>query len=290
MLRVSEFVVITGMSGAGRSTGADTFEDLGWFVIDNLPPALIPKVAELARRPGAETDRVVLVVGRGGSPSAAYVDELVPALDHLRASGTQVRILFLEASDEVLLRRYEATRRPHPQGIEGVLPSIAVERVRLSPVKATADVVVDTTDLNVHQLRDRLLDMFSIESAREGMRTSIMSFGFKHGPPSDADLVLDCRFLPNPHWVDNLRALTGLDQPVREYVLTQPMTGQFLNKLEDLLGMLLPAYVAEGKSYLTIALGCTGGHHRSVVIAEEIAEFLRGRGFQPAVHHRDIGR
>jgi UPF0042 nucleotide-binding protein len=281
---MSEFLVITGVSGAGRSQAADTFEDLGWFVIDNLPPALIGKVAELVQAPGA-AERVALVVGTGH-----YLDEVTPALDQLRATSARVRILFLEASDEVLVRRFENTRRRHPLAeSERVTDGIEKERALLNPVKSQADVVVDTSDLNVHQLRDRLLELFGNES--EGsMQTSVVSFGYKHGLPLDVDLVFDCRFLPNPHWVEALRPLTGQDEAVREYVASQPETPEFLAKLDDLFGLLLPAYVKEGKSYLSIAVGCTGGTHRSVYIAEELAKLLEKRGFRPMVSHRDLGK
>ena len=282
---MSEFLIITGLSGAGRSQAADTFEDLGWFVIDNLPPALISKVTELVQSPGSTTERVALVVGTG-----QYFDELSPALDQLRHSTPAVRVLFLEASDEVLVRRYENTRRRHPFGdSERLLEGIREERAALQAVKSEADVVVDTSDLNVHQLRARLLELFAA-SAETRMRTSVVSFGYKHGLPLDVDVVLDCRFLPNPHWVDDLRQLKGTDPPVRDFVLDQPDTKEFLAKLEDLLELLLPAYVREGKAYFSVAVGCTGGNHRSVVIAEEIARILERRGFAPTVSHRDIDR
>lgn len=281
----NEFLIITGLSGAGRSQAADTFEDLGWFVIDNLPPALISKVAELVQSPGSTTERVALVVG-----TSQYLDELTPALDQLRETNRRVRVLFLEASDEVLVRRYENTRRRHPvtEG-EGLLESIQREREQLDAVKSMADVVVDTSDFNVHQLRDRLLELFA-RDAGPGMQVSVVSFGYKHGLPLDVDLVLDCRFLPNPHWVDELRPKTGLDQAVRDYVLDQPEAKEFLARVDDLLELLLPAYVREGKSYLTLAVGCTGGNHRSVVIAEELGRILEQRGFPPTVSHRDARR
>ena len=284
-MAVNEFVVITGLSGAGRSQAADILEDLGWFVIDNLPPALIAKVAELVQSPGSTTERVALVVGTG-----QYFDELTGALEQLRGTTRRVRTLFLEASDEVLVRRYENTRRRHPMAeAEGLLEGIQRERAVLDAVKAEADVVVDTSDLNVHQLRDRLLELFA-RDAGSSMQTSVVSFGYKHGLPLDVDLVLDCRFLPNPHWVDELRPLTGLDQPVRDYVLDQPDTKEFLSRVDELLELLLPAYVREGKSYLTLAVGCTGGNHRSVVIAEELGALLERRGYAPTVSHRDIRR
>jgi len=281
---MSEFLIITGVSGAGRSQAADTFEDLGWFVIDNLPPALIGKVAELVQAPGA-AQRVALVVGTG-----RYLDEVTPALDQLRATASRVRVLFLEASDEVLVRRFENTRRRHPLAeSERVTEGIERERALLDPVKSQADVVVDTSDLNVHQLRDRLLELFG-NASETAMQTRVVSFGYKHGLPLDVDLVFDCRFLPNPHWVESLRPLTGLDDPVRDYVASQPETPEFLAKLDELFALLLPAYVKEGKSYLSIAIGCTGGTHRSVYIAEELAKLLAERGFRPKVSHRDLGK
>ncbi len=284
---MTEYVLITGMSGAGRSTAADTLEDAGWFVIDNLPPALIGKVAELVDRPGSETERVALVSGRGGG---AYVTDLSAALKRLRDSGGVVRLLFLDAADDVLVRRFENTRRRHPQSAEGVLEGIAREREVLEPLKAEADVVIDTGEMNVHQLRHRLLDLFERGDDSSGMQTSVVSFGYKHGLPIDVDLVFDCRFLPNPHWVDDLRPLTGLDEPVRQYVLGQPETGEFLDRLDALLALLLPAYQKEGKAYLSVAVGCTGGRHRSVVLADEVARRMAGHGYTPAVNHRDVAR
>jgi UPF0042 nucleotide-binding protein len=284
---VSDFVVITGLSGAGRSQAADILEDLGYFVIDNLPPALIPKVSELAQAPGTSIAKVVLVVGTG-----PYHQEVLPALTALRRQALQLRIVFLEAGTEVLVRRYESTRRRHPLAApdRSLAGSIEQERELLGAVKAEADLVIDTTDLNVHQLRARVVDLFASEAPAGGMQTTVSSFGYKHGLPLDTDLVIDCRFLPNPHWVDELRPLTGLDEPVRDYVLGQPLTEAFLDQIESLLAMLLPAYVAEGKSYLTIAFGCTGGRHRSVAIAEEVARALGERGFELRVAHRDVGR
>src|SRR4051794_24211313 len=274
------------MSGAGRSQAADILEDLGWFVIDNLPPALIAKVSELASSPGADISKIVLVVGTG-----PYHGEVLPALEALVLQGARLRIVFLEASTDVLVRRYESSRRRHPLADDLTLAeAIEAERILLQPAKQEADVVIDTTELNVHQLRDRMLALFGDEIPEAGMQTTVMSFGYKHGLPLDTDLVIDCRFLPNPHWVEDLRPQTGLDGPVRDYVMGQPVTAEFLEELTSLLELLLPAYVAEGKSYLTLALGCTGGHHRSVVIAEEIASRLSALGYDPKVSHRDIDR
>ena len=282
---MSEFVVVTGLSGAGRSQVGDILEDLGWFVIDNLPPALMSKVAELAL-PGSDIHRVTLVVGTG-----PYHEEVLPALRTLKAQGSRVRIVFLEASTDVLVRRYESTRRRHPlaAGIS-LAEAIEAERRLLEPAKAEADLVIDTSDLNVHQLRERIVDLFGDESPEVGMQTTVLSFGFKHGLPLDTDLVMDCRFLPNPHWIEDLRPLTGRDEPVAAYLRGQEVTEAFLAELVSLLELLLPAYVREGKSYLTIAFGCTGGRHRSVYIAERIAEALREQGVDPKVAHRDIDR
>jgi RNase adapter protein RapZ len=286
---VSEFVVITGLSGAGRSLAADHLEDLGWFVIDNLPPELVPKVVELAQAPASSIERVALVVGTG-----AYQDEIQPMLEWLRSSGASVRVVFLEASTDALVRRYVSTRRRHPQSgaaeKEQLVPAIERERELLQPVRDEADIVVDTSDLNVHDLRRRMVTLFPDEDSASAMQTTVMSFGYKHGLPLDADLVLDCRFLPNPHWIDDLRPLSGLDGPVKDFVMGQAPTTAFLARLEDLLAQLLPAYVAEGKAYLTIALGCTGGRHRSVVLAEEVAAVLRRHGFSPSILHRDVDK
>jgi UPF0042 nucleotide-binding protein len=246
---------------------------------------LIIKVAELIAVPGSTTERVVLVVGR----DVEQLEELDAAIHQLRASGSVVRTLFLEASDEVLVRRFEGTRRRHPLGQEGVIEAINLERERLEPMRALADVVVDTTDLNVNQLRERLIDLFPTDGG-EPMQISVMSFGFKHGVPLDVDNVFDARFLPNPHWVDELRPLTGLDEPVRAFVLGQPSAQEFLHRVDDLLGFLLPAYIKEGKSYLTVAIGCTGGRHRSVALIEDLRARVAARGYDPAVYHRDLSR
>jgi UPF0042 nucleotide-binding protein len=282
---VAEFLVVTGLSGAGRSQAGATLEDIGWYVMDNIPTALINKVAELVSGPAPETQRLALVVGR----HAGQLGELKAAIDQLKASGELVRVLFLDSSDEVLVRRFEGTRRRHPFGEEGVVEAIADERRRLEGIKEMADVVVDTSDLNVNQLRERLAELFS-NGETIAMQILVLSFGFKHGVPLDVDNVLDVRFLPNPHWVEAMRPLTGLDEPVRRYVLAQPEAKEFLDRVEHLLQFLVPAYVNEGKSYLTIAIGCTGGRHRSVVLAEEIADSLRRLGYNPSTTHRDVER
>jgi UPF0042 nucleotide-binding protein len=284
---MSDFVIITGLSGAGRSQAANELEDLGWFVIDNLPVELIPKVVELVASPGSATPRIALVVGAG-----AYHDDLVPALASLRAAGGRVRQLFLDASADVLVRRYEGTRRRHPLLVtgEGLAEAIDRERALLEPVKAEADILIDTSALNVHELRARIVDVFGEDHPDAGMQTRVVSFGYKHGLPLDVDMVFDCRFLPNPHWVEELRPHTGLHDDVRAYVLGQDAARGFLERLDDLLDLMLPAFVAEGKSYLSLAFGCTGGRHRSVAVAEEVANGLRRRGFAPTVIHRDMGK
>jgi UPF0042 nucleotide-binding protein len=283
---MSEYLVVTGMSGAGRSTAGATLEDIGWFVIDNMPSELISKVSELVDGSGAEMKRVAFVVGRGGGD----LDDVLPAVDALKAGHKRVRILFLDAADDVLIRRFEGTRRRHPQEARGVEESINEERKLLSDIRDRADLVVDSGELNVNQLRTRLMEVFSEEDAVGTMRTSILSFGFKYGVPTDVDLMFDCRFLPNPYWDESLRPHSGLEEPVRDFVLSRPETAEFLEKLDGLLAMLVPAYIREGKSYLTVAMGCTGGRHRSVALAEELASRLDAHGMPTTVFHRDIER
>lgn len=283
---MSDYVVIAGLSGAGRSQAANDFEDLGWFVIDNLPPALMSKVSELADAPGSTIERVALVAGTGH-----YDSELLENIAELRRSVPRLRILFLDCATRELVRRYEQTRRRHPLTTGDTLEdAIEAERSLLEPVRADADVVIDTTDLNVHQLRDRIRGAFGQPDSDVGMQTAVRSFGFKHGIPIDADLVFDVRFMPNPHWVDELRPLTGLDGPVRDHVLGFDEVAAFLDKLTELFDLVLPAYRREGKSYLSIAIGCTGGRHRSVAIAEELGRRIRELGTPVAVTHRDIDR
>jgi len=284
---MAEFVVISGMSGAGRTTAANALEDLGWFVIDNLPPVLLPKVAELAARPGSDIDRVALVTG-----ASSFVDELPPAIEALKATGAAVRIVFLDASDQALIRRFGSTRRPHPMSDEGVIDAIAEERETLAPVQALADLMIDTSELSTHQLRHRLGALFThvTDEGSTQVRLAIMSFGYKNGIPTDADYVIDVRFLPNPFWVTELRAKTGLDGPVREYVLGQDVAMPFIDSLATLLSSVIPSFEHEGKAYLTVAIGCTGGRHRSVVVAEEISKRLEADGYAPSVAHRDVLR
>jgi UPF0042 nucleotide-binding protein len=283
-----DLTIVTGMSGAGRSSAADVLEDLGFFVIDNLPPALIPKVAELASGGGRPKSYALVVDVRSGE----FMHDLEAALADLRATGGRTRILFLDAGDEVLIRRFEASRRRHPLAdVDGIADGISRERVLLEELKGQADLMVDTTNLNVHELRDRLRVLFGEgEPAAGELQANVVSFGYKHGVPVDVDLLFDCRFLPNPHWVDGLRPLPGTDPQVRRYVLEQEEAGAFLEELRRLFALLLPAFVREGKAYLSIGVGCTGGRHRSVVIATELAALLEQMGFAARLHHRDVER
>jgi len=277
--------VLTGLSGAGRSAFASDLEDLGWFVIDRLPPDLMPKVADLARGPESPLDRVAFALR-----SDTVDGETLAGIAELRSLVEGLRVVFLDCSTEVLVQRYESSRRPHPLGGgAGLVDTIDAERALMESVRSEADLVIDTSDLNVHELRDKVTELYGQADDRP-MRLAVTSFGFKHGAPRDADLVLDCRFLPNPHWVDELRPLSGLDVPVREHVLDSDLAQGFLSRLEDLLDLLLPAFVGEGRSYLTLAFGCTGGRHRSVTIAEAVAGYLREKGQDPLVTHRDVDR
>jgi UPF0042 nucleotide-binding protein len=283
---VNEYAIISGLSGAGRSTAADVLEDQGWFVIDNLPVALIPDVAGLVPVTTSGDSRVALVVGASSDPH-----ELAAMLNDLRASGARVRTLFLDARTEVLVRRFESTRRRHPISAGALLEAaIERERERLQTVRAEADAIVDTSDLNVHELSRRVAEIFGDHADTPGMQVTVTSFGYKHGLPVDVDLVFDCRFLPNPHWVEPLRPLDGREPTVSSYVLASVLAGEFVDRVESLLALLAPAYEAEGKAYLTVAFGCTGGRHRSVAIAEEMATRLARHGLEAGVAHRDVDR
>jgi UPF0042 nucleotide-binding protein len=278
-----DIVIITGMSGAGRSTAARSLEDLGWYVVDNLPPALLPTMLDLADR-ASLTGIAAIVDVR----SRAFSTDLKSAIASLAARGVSPQVVFLEASDDVLVRRFENVRRPHPmQGGGRVLAGIAAEREALREVRGDSDIVLDTSGLNVHELRARMHEYFGGGSVT-GPRVHIVSFGYKYGLPVDADLVADCRFLPNPHWVPELRAMSGLDAPVRDYVLGQPPAAPFLDAYLKVLGVSLTGFEKEGKRFVTLAVGCTGGKHRSVAMAERIATLLSGRDV--TVTHRDLGR
>lgn len=282
---VAEVVLVTGMSGAGRSTAARALEDRGWFVVDNLLPALIPETVRALGEDGDVTRVAVVVDVRGGK----FFDDTERALGRLREDGLDARILFLEASDECLVRRFESNRRPHPlQQGERLVDGLRRERVALAGLRADADLVVDTSQLNVHDLRHRVEAAFGGEAAP--LRATVMSFGFKYGIPVDADMVLDARFLPNPHWIDSMREHTGLDPDVRDYVVGNPAATSFLAEATRLLDVMAEGYLREGKRYVTVAIGCTGGKHRSVALAEEVAHRLTDQGVESMVVHRDLGR
>lgn len=284
--REVEVLIVSGMSGAGRSTAARALEDLGWFVVDNLPPRLLPATVEHV---GQVTDvrRMAVVVDvRGGELFA----ELTEAMELLAGAGVDVRVLFLEAGDNELVRRFESSRRPHPlQGRGRLVEGLARERLMLGDLRARADLVIDTSALNVHDLR-RKVDAAFHDGEKVRLRATVMSFGFKYGIPVDADLVADVRFLPNPHWVPELRELTGLDPAVNDYVTEIPAARDFLDTYSRLLDIVADGYLAEGKRYVTIAVGCTGGKHRSVAMAENLAARLVKHGVETLVVHRDLGR
>jgi UPF0042 nucleotide-binding protein len=280
-------VVITGHSGAGKSEAIAAFEDGGYFCVDNLPPRMIGSLGELFRHPGSGVERAAVVSDvRGGD----YFDDLIQVLDDLDADGVKPRVLFLEADEETLVDRYKETRRRHPLAPEGrIVEGIRAERELLSPLRARADVVMDTSDLTSGALRTRIAEEMLGSDGGGKLALTLLTFGFKNGPPRDADLTLDVRFLPNPHYVDELRPLTGLDREVREYVESGTQAGEFYGRLLPLLDFLVPAYVAEGKSHLTIAIGCTGGRHRSVTVADRIRRDLDGReDVTLRVKHRDV--
>jgi len=283
-----ELVVITGYSGAGKSEAIAAFEDGGYFCVDNLPPKMIEGLGELFQLEGSGVEKAAVVTDvRGGE----YFEDLRAVLDELGASGLELKVVFLEADTEALLRRFKETRRRHPLARSGrIVDGIREERERLAPLRERADVVIDTTSLTGGALRRRIATELIGRDTRENqLALTILTFGFKNGPPSDADLTLDVRFLPNPHYVDELRPLTGLDEPVREYVESGTQAGEFYGRLVPLLEFLLPAYVAEGKQHLTVAVGCTGGRHRSVTVADRIARELGNRDdVKLRVVHRDV--
>ena len=282
-----QVVIVTGMSGAGRSTAARSLEDLEYRVIDNLPPHLIPAVIEHHELADIPRRLAVVVDARGGITP----ETLRESLDELEGQGIGTQVLFLDAEDAILLRRFTEARRPHPMRTGDLIDAIASERRIMADVKDMADVVIDTTELNVHELRRRLNAMFAAGLPERTMRVSVTSFGYKHGVPRDADLLFDVRFLPNPHWQPELRPLRGTDGPVSDYVLGQPDARTFLEHVQRLLTFLIPRFKSEGKSYLSIGIGCTGGHHRSVALAENIADWLgTAADVDVLIRHRDIDR
>jgi len=281
-----DVLLVTGMSGAGRSTATRDLEDLGWFVVDNLPPAMIQQVLDYVSR-GEISNKVAVVADvRGGT----VFDELRTELQIIKSLGHDVRVLFLEADDETIVRRYESSRRPHPLQKDGsILEAVLAERQFTGDLRSSADVVIDTSELNVHELRRRIESVFGDET-RVALRVTVMSFGFKYGIPVDADLVADMRFLPNPFWDQNMRGLTGLDAQVSDYVLAQSDAANFIEKYTEIVQLVEAGYLREGKRYATIAIGCTGGKHRSVAIAQKLASHLGRADVDVRVTHRDLGK
>ena len=286
--RPFELVVITGMSGAGRTEAMHSFEDLGYFCIDNLPASLIPQLIATARSPrGGKVDKLAVVCD---ARNQAFFADLRGELERLSREGVAHRLLFLDADDDKLVARYKASRRRHPLCDEGmtIAQGIAAERALLMPLRAMAHDVIDTTDTLPMQLRSRIRELFGTGGEREGLAVTVYSFGFKHGAALDADIVMDVRFLPNPYYDVALRPQTGLDAPVRDFVMLRDETIEFMKRWRALLDAVMPGYVKEGKQQLAIAIGCTGGQHRSVAIAEATGDFLKSRGFRVSVTHRDL--
>ena len=279
-------VIITGMSGAGRSHAADVLEDMKFFVVDNLPADLVVELVGRADVGDESRDRIAVVVDSRGGITAEQLSETVKLV---RQMGLRTTVLFLDADDRVLIRRFEESRRPHPVTAATLDRAIALERENMLEIRGLADIIADTSNLNVHQLGDRLRNAFARGFPERRMQIDVTSFGFKHGVPRVVDLLFDARFLPNPHWEPGLRALTGVDTAVSDYVFSFDQAGEFLQKVEDLLEFVIPEYEQEGKAYLTIGVGCTGGRHRSVAMAEAIGTHLRGHDHQVTVHHRDAG-
>lgn len=281
---MSEVLLVTGMSGAGRSTVSAALEDLGWFVIDNLPLELIVRVGDLAAGGSLDYRGVAFIVGRSGRVEP---EDLLTVERELALRHDSAKLLFLDAPDDVLIRRFEGNRRRHPYPAATLAESITGERGRLQAIRDAADLVIDTGSINTNQLRSRIVETFTESSSLGSLRVSLVSFGYSYGLPRDVDIVFDCRFLPNPHWVEGLRPLTGLDASVADFVMSHEAAQHFVHDVAALLEWQIPAFAAEGKSYLSIAIGCTGGRHRSVAVAEELRQRLSIRN---AVFHRDIAR
>jgi len=282
-----QLLLVTGMTGAGRSTAAGVLEDLGWFVVDNLPPQLIEDVLRLVEDEGHNKSRIAVVVD---ARTRWFFTELRGVFDGLARLGNRPTILFLEATDEVLVRRQEAARRPHPlQGDGRLLDGITAERAMMGDLRGDADLIIDTTALNVHELARKVTNAFAGDDPH-GMRATVVSFGFKYGIPVDADMVADMRFLPNPHWDPTLRPMSGLDAPVRDAVVNRPEAVAFLDRYVELLASLTDDFAREGKRFLTVAIGCTGGRHRSVAMAEALTARIAGYDVATMVVHRDLGR
>ena len=281
-----ELLIVTGMSGAGRSTVANALEDQGWYVVDNLPPQMLPPIAELLHYDSQPLSKLAVVIDvRGGE----FFDELTNNLKTMRDSNVNLRMIFLEASDQALVRRFEQVRRPHPlQGEGGLLDGIEKERNKLLDVRESADVVIDSSDLNVHQLSTRILQEFG--GGQDQLQLIIQSFGFKYGTPTDADMVLDARFLPNPHWDETLREFTGNDKKVQNAVMSSPLAKDFLERLGQILETVFSGYRVENKRFISVAIGCTGGKHRSVTLANQLADQLSDENLSIRVNHRDLGR
>ena len=281
-----QLVLVTGLSGSGKGTVLNTFEDLGFYCVDNLPVALIPTFTELYEEGRGEVERAALLVD---AREGEQIEKLPGIYRELR-SRHPITLVFMEASDAALMRRFSETRRPHPLSHgASIAEGIRAERRRMAPIRRVADVIIDTTKFNVHELRDLIIERFQ-KASRRPLLVSVVSFGFRYGIPTDADLVFDVRFLPNPHFVPRLRPFTGKDRHVARYIRSFPQTGEFLRRIESLLGYLIPHYIQEGKSYLTIALGCTGGRHRSVALAEVVRHALQHKGYTAKVVHRDIDK
>jgi UPF0042 nucleotide-binding protein len=280
-----EVVIITGLSGSGMSSAGKAFEDLGYFSVDNLPPQLIPTFLDLCEHASSEITRAAIVVD---IRSGEFLERFPEIHAGLLSRGVNVRVIFLEADDETLQRRYSETRRPHPLALPGVRGALRREREQLAPIRELADAIIDTTDLTIHDLRQTIRDRFKPSDSKVDMQVTVLSFGFKRGTPRDLDLLFDVRFLPNPHFVPDLRPYTGLDDSIIEYLQAQPEVNETLDRLVDLICYLLPRYRREGKSYVSIGIGCTGGRHRSVYFAESIRRRLAECGFDARAVHRDI--